>query len=65
MMKTALMGLFKIMPLIFGLGFVAPLISECLSAMAWSRDLGLPNLAIGLAIGGIWGAIAIKTGRWV
>lgn len=64
-MKTALVGLFKILPLIFGLGFLAPLISECLNALVVTRDLGLPNLAIGLIVGGAWGANTMRTGRWV
>lgn len=64
-MKTAMIGLFKLLPLIFGLGFLGPLISECLSVLALTRDLGLPNLGIGLVVGGVWGANTIRTGRWV
>lgn len=64
-MKAVLLGFLAMLPLIFGVGFIAPLIAQSLDIMTWSRELGLPNLAIGLVIGGVWGAITCKTGRWI
>lgn len=64
-MGRLLMFLPRIIPLLFGLGFVAPLIAQTIGRLrpdlaheAW------PTLA-GLAIGGAWGAIANIRGRWI
>lgn len=60
-----LMLLLEGMPLVFGIGFVAPLIAQLL-------ERGVPDaaeaqwpLVAGLAIGGSWGAIANLRGRWI
>ena len=55
----------QFMPLIFGLGFVAPLVTQILERTGAAEGLPLPPLAVGLAVGGIWGAVATKTGRWL
>ena len=64
-MRKALGGLFKVMPLLFGLGFLAPLIAQVLTLTGWALPGGVAPLAVGLAIGGIWGGVATLTGRWL
>jgi hypothetical protein len=64
-MKAAILFIFKVLPLIFGLGFIAPLIAQTLPLLGVSNVLGAPALMIGLGVGGVWGAIATKTGRWI
>ena len=55
----------RVMPFLFGVGFVAPLIAQMIERLrpgvAWQ---GWPIL-VGLAIGGAWGAIANLRGRWI
>ncbi len=64
-MKRYLGGLFKIMPLLFGLGFLGPLIAQVLTLTGWAMPWGLAPLAVGMIIGGIWGGAATLTGRWL
>lgn len=64
-MRRYLSGLFKIMPLLFGLGFLAPLIAQSLAMTGWTLPGGIAPLAVGLVIGGVWGGIATLTGRWL
>lgn len=53
------------MPLIFGLGFIAPLIAQVLErALPGAAQAQWP-LLVGLAIGGSWGALANLRGRWL
>ena len=60
-----LMLLLQVMPLIFGLGFIAPLIGQLLDrALPGAAQAQWPLLA-GLAIGGSWGALANLRGRWL
>ena len=59
-MERVLTALNALLPLAFGLGFLAPVVAVVCEA------LGLPApLAVGLAIGGGWGLIATMTGRWI
>jgi len=52
-------------PLIFGLGFVAPLSAQTIDAMSWTPPLGLSSLMAGLIIGGALGLLAQFRGRWI
>jgi hypothetical protein len=52
-------------PLLFGIGFVAPLIAQSLGAAGAPTLLGLSHLQLGLAIGIVSGAIATRRGSWV
>ena len=56
---------FAIGPLLFGLGFLAPLVTQSLQALGWSAPLGLTPLAFGLVLGGSLGLVANIRGRWV
>ena len=62
-MEATLKYLIRMLPLVFGVGFLAPLITQALGA----PDIFEPSqrLAIGLAVGGGWGLLASITGRWV
>jgi hypothetical protein len=60
-----LMLLLQVMPLIFGLGFIAPLIAQLLDrALPGAAQAQWP-LLVGLAVGGSWGALANLRGRWL
>jgi hypothetical protein len=53
------------MPFIFGIGFIAPLMTQLLErALPAAAQAQWPML-VGLAIGGTWGAVANVTGRWL
>lgn len=55
----------QILPLLFGVGFVAPLIAQVLQrALPGVVPAPWPIL-IGLVVGGVWGAFANVRGRWI
>lgn len=64
-MQVALRKIFQWMPLLFGIGFVAPLIAQTLALWGWLPPYGLSEVVVGLVIGGVWGLIATKRGRWL
>ena len=53
------------MPFIFGIGFIAPLITQLLERTLPAAAQAQWPLLVGLAIGGTWGAVANVTGRWL
>lgn len=53
------------MPLIFGIGFIAPLITQLLERSLPGAALAQWHLLAGLAVGGSWGAFANLKGRWI
>lgn len=57
--------IFSIGPLIFGIGFLAPLISQSFQALGWSAPWGFSTLTFGLLVGAALGALATVRGRWV
>ncbi|MDO8380474.1 MAG: hypothetical protein V4597_19135 [Pseudomonadota bacterium] len=52
-------------PVFFGIAFLAPLFAQILQALGVTAPLGLPPIAVGLAVGGTWGLIAKLGGRWI
>lgn len=64
-MQRILMGVFRIMPLLFGLGFLAPLLTQIIARAGWVPPAGLSPLVLGLAVGGAWGGFATLRGRWL
>ncbi|GAA4052948.1 hypothetical protein GRI94_08185 [Erythrobacter jejuensis] len=64
-MQVAIKRLFAIMPLLFGLGFIAPLIAQTMAVWEWDAPLGLSRIALGLIVGGSWGLYATIRGRWI
>lgn len=55
----------KYMPMIFGVGFLAPLIAQGIERASLALPFGTTPLAAGLVIGGLWGAHAQFRGRWI
>ncbi|KGB53080.1 hypothetical protein FG91_03011 [Sphingopyxis sp. LC81] len=62
-MEATLKYLTRILPLVFGIGFLAPLFAQAM-AVAGLLDPE-QRLAVGLAVGGGWGLLASITGRWI
>jgi len=65
MLQKVLGPLFRFMPFLFGIGFLSPLIAQSLEAAHQPAPFGVPALAIGLVVGGGWGAFANWSGRWI
>jgi len=65
MLKAILTPLFNWMPILFGVGFVAPVIAAFLIAGGVTDPLGFVPIHVGLAAGLTWGIIAKFTGRWI
>lgn len=64
-MSRILPLIFANLTFLFGIGFLAPLIAQVLERTLPSIA-GTPwPLMVGLVVGGGWGAIAQRTGRWV
>jgi len=51
-------------PLVFALGFLAPLIAQLLTAAGFIIS-GVDNIYVGLFVGGLLGIIAQNRGSWV
>lgn len=64
-MEYFLKVVLKILPLIFGIGFLAPVIAQGLQAVDIGAPFGLGALTFGLIIGGAWGLFATLKGRWI
>ena len=52
-------------PMLFGVGFIAPLIAQSLEALSLSAPLGLSNIVFGLAVGSSMGLVATVRESWV
>ena len=64
-MERALKIVAGFLPLIFAFAFLVPVIDQGMRAMELSAPFGLTTLAFAALIGGVWGSVAILTGRWV
>jgi hypothetical protein len=64
-MKTVLMSVVSWLPVIFGVGFLGPVIAAFLTAAGIDAPLGLAPIQVGLAVGLVWGTIAKFGGRWI
>jgi hypothetical protein len=65
MAQAAVTQLFRWMPLLFGIGFIAPLVAQTMAYWHWDAPFGLSRIAFGLLIGAPWGLYAVLRGRWV
>ena len=65
MAQAAVQQLFKWMPFLFGIGFIAPLIAQTMAAWEIAAPWGLSSIAFGLLIGAPWGLYTVLQGRWV
>lgn len=52
-------------PLLFGIGFVSPVIAQTLDATGLAPPLGLTAVQTGLVAGIALGSIAKLRGRWI
>lgn len=64
-MEKAVKALFSVMPLLFGVGFIAPLIAQAMVAWHWNAPFGLSPVGFSLTIGALWGLYATIRGRWI
>ncbi|HAU21652.1 MAG TPA: hypothetical protein DCS24_03495 [Erythrobacter sp.] len=65
MASKALKLVVAALPLIFAIGFLAPVMAQGMIALGWSALAGLTPLQFGLIVAGIWGLVATVTGRWI
>jgi len=52
-------------PVLFGIGFIAPLVAQSLDAGGLSAPFGVTGIQLGLAVGISAGLIAKRRGSWV
>jgi hypothetical protein len=64
-MEKILGVLEEIGAVLFGIGFIAPLIAQSMAASQLAAPFGLPNIAFGLVVGITLGAIAMWRRRWI
>ena len=65
MASKALKYIVFALPLLFAIGFLAPLMAQGMIALGWSAPAGLTPIQFGLVVAGIWGLVATFTGRWL
>lgn len=65
MLKVVLTRFFQLMPVWFGLGFIAPLTAQVLQHAGFVPPMGLSPLVVGLALGLGWGSLTVIRGRWI
>ncbi len=64
-MQVALKHIFHWLPLLFGIGFIAPLIAQTMAYWEIAAPFGMSRIAFGLMIGAPWGLYAVIRGRWI
>lgn len=64
-MIAAIKTIFYFGPLLFGIGFIAPLTAQVIAQAGWQLPLGLTPLIAGLIVGAVLGGVAQIRGRWV
>ncbi len=64
-MEAAARQLFRWMPLIFGICFIAPLVAQAMAYWDIAAPFGLSRIAVGMLIGAPWGLYAVLRGRWI
>ena len=64
-MQVAVQQLFRWMPFLFGIGFIAPLIAQTMAYWEIAAPLDISRIEFGLLIGAPWGLYAVLRGRWV
>lgn len=56
---------FSLGPFWFGLGFVAPLLVQVAASIGVKEVVGVDAIYTALLVGGGWGALATRRGKWV
>lgn len=64
-MQVALKKLMAIMPFLFGIGFIAPLLAQVMEATGQAAPFDIDRMAFALVIGAGWGLVANIRGRWL
>ncbi len=64
-MQSVVKQMFHWMPLVFGIGFIAPLIAQIMAVWQIGGPFGLSRIAVGLVIGVPWGWQTVIRGRWI
>lgn len=65
MLRKVLTCLFAIGPLLFAVGFFAPVFAAFIEGAGIVLPFGVAPLHAGLGIGLIWGGFATKRGAWI
>jgi len=52
-------------PVLFGVGFIAPLLAQTMESASVSAPAGLTNIQFGLIVGVLAGSIAKLRGSWL
>ena len=65
MMNQVIAKLFAVMPLLFGIGFIAPLTAQLMAVWDVDAPLGMGRIGFGMLLGGAWGLYANIKGRWL
>ncbi len=64
-MVPALRRLLEVMPFLFGIGFIAPLIAQIMMVTGLEAPWGMSRVTVGLVLGAGWGSFATWRGRWL
>lgn len=64
-MQTLIKTLFYFGPLVFGIGFLAPLAAQIIALSGWTLPFGMTPLVAGLFMGAALGLVAQVRGRWI
>ena len=64
-MQTLIKTLFYFGPLVFGIGFLAPLAAQIIALSGWAPPFCMTPLVAGLSMGAALGLIAQVRGRWI
>ena len=64
-MTVILRQVFYFGPIIFAVGFLAPLIAQASIRLGFDAPFGLSPLAFGFALAGVLGLVAQVRGRWL
>ena len=65
MIRSVLQRLKPWGPLLFGLGFIAPLIATLMTRSGFEPSFGLSPIWLGVALGAAWGLYAKIRGSWI
>lgn len=65
MLKTILTPIFDWLPVLFGIGFLAPVIAAFMNVGGLHELFGITAIYYGLGIGLTWGLVAKFSGRWI
>lgn len=65
MLEALITQIFRFGPLLFGLGFLAPLFCELIELSGAALPFGMAPIAAGLILGGGLGLMAQLRGSWI